>query len=46
MPESFRLHLGKLHPDSELKRMFGSSMRMEEEDEADGESSTSAACTL
>ena len=36
MPDSFHLHIGRLHPDSELRRMFGSSMRMDDDAEADG----------
>ena len=35
-PETFRLHVGRLHPDAELRRMFGGALRIEEDDEADG----------
>ena len=37
VPESFQLHMGRLHPDSELRRMFGSRLAaLDQEDEDPG----------
>ena len=37
VPESFHLHLGRLHPDSELKRMFGARLAaLDQEDDDPG----------
>ena len=37
VPESFQLHMGRLHPDSELRRMFGSRLAaLDQEDDDPG----------